>query len=714
MIFFLLKASLILAVLWLFYRLFLEKESFFAANRIYLLGSILMVFILPFISLPELVKEQGLLTRMLERSPAIIANEPAYFPVQEETVSNSPVDHSYKRNSEQIAPRRTHSWSLLDWTWAIYLFGVGVFVLRLGSQLFLILARIVACPDQVQSVGYTIINSPDIKEPCSFFRYLFINPEQYEYETYEQILSHEEIHIRKFHSLDLLVAEIMTIFLWFFPLSWLMRKEVEKNLEYQTDELLLRERIVERSLYQMNLLKVATYRKPLTITTNYNQSLLKKRIHKMSAKKSNSHSYWKYAFVAPVLFSLAVLLNKPVVSFAQMKKQSIADEFMGDDDYPQTEQSMEARITEDISIEEEVEIQTDLELEEEEVVDISSPVEKEIKLRNGLTKEDKAMIKAAKAGDLRRLRSLLASGAYIDANQYGIGTALIVAARAGELEVVKYLSNEGANLDIDSYGVGTAVIAACRSGQLTTLKYLISSGANLDVNSYGVGTALMVALKKGDRETARYLLAEGANPDVDSYGIGTPLIVAAKSSNWNNAKYLISRGADLNINSYGVGTALIASIRNGNWEMAEFLIREGADLNVDSYGIGTALIVAVKLKDFEGVRYLLSEGAEVDANSYGVGSALLIAASQGNRAIVRELLRAGAEVNASSYGVGTPLIAAVINGHIEVARLLLEEGADPYQSPHGLNHAVAYAHQSDNSEIKNLFKEYQKEYQREY
>ncbi|MBA4056726.1 MAG: hypothetical protein C0490_18575, partial [Marivirga sp.] len=64
----LLKASLIAGILLAFYKLFLEKESFFAVNRIYLIGCLVLTFLLPFVSLPKLVDDQGFISAIIERT----------------------------------------------------------------------------------------------------------------------------------------------------------------------------------------------------------------------------------------------------------------------------------------------------------------------------------------------------------------------------------------------------------------------------------------------------------------------------------------------------------------------------------------------------------------------------------------------------------------------------------------------------------------------
>jgi hypothetical protein len=156
-----------------------------------------------------------------------------------------------------------------------------------------------------------IVNLESKQAPCSFFNFIFICPEGYEYETYEQIIAHEKHHANAAHSLDLILAEIAVIILWFNPLIWLYKREIEKNLEYDTDFVLLHKEEVPKDQYQFNLLQIAVPNKPLSITTNYNQSLLKQRILMMNSKKSNLGSYWKYSFIAPLLLGTLLFLNKP-------------------------------------------------------------------------------------------------------------------------------------------------------------------------------------------------------------------------------------------------------------------------------------------------------------------------------------------------------------------------------------------------------------------
>ena len=62
----LIKASLVIIVLLAFYKIFLEKESFYSANRFYLLACLILACALPFVSLPKLMKHQGVVTELIE------------------------------------------------------------------------------------------------------------------------------------------------------------------------------------------------------------------------------------------------------------------------------------------------------------------------------------------------------------------------------------------------------------------------------------------------------------------------------------------------------------------------------------------------------------------------------------------------------------------------------------------------------------------------
>jgi hypothetical protein len=320
MILYLLNVSAIVACCLLFYKLLLHKETFYPLNRFVLLGCLLVAFILPLITVPE---------RLSFRQSEIIrlAEPPAVEKSSKGSVSGADLPQQVNPETPAAAAGSpfTHITfeQVMVWLIRAYWVGVGIFVISFLVQLFNLVSRIRGNPI-IEDGRYKIVEIKDDKAPCSFGSYIFINPEKYEWETYSQILLHEKIHIRQRHTLDIMIAELAMIFLWFNPFAWLYRKSIEDNLEFLTDNELLEHRKVEKNSYQMSLLKVSAPNFPLSVTTNYNQSLLKKRVLMMNAKKSNVHTTWKYLFLVPLLLTLMSFLNKPAARAGAVRDVSAA------------------------------------------------------------------------------------------------------------------------------------------------------------------------------------------------------------------------------------------------------------------------------------------------------------------------------------------------------------------------------------------------------
>jgi len=301
MIPYILYTALILAACLVFYKLLLQKETFFYLNRYILLACMIMAFILPLVPVPQ----QLSLRKTAVEKPVVIAKTPV---AKTETTKPQiqPVESTVVEQTKETFKIE----SVIQWLVYLYWFGVIVFALNFLMQVVILLYRAYS-QSVIQDGKFRIIEITDDKAPCSFGNNIFINPEKYEWETYNQILLHEKIHIEQKHTIDLLLAEMVLIFQWFNPFAWQWRKALEINLEFLTDDQMLQQDTVEKESYQFSLLKVAAPQFPLSLTTNYNQSLLKKRIIMMNSKKSNVHTTWKYFFLLPILVLFACLFNQP-------------------------------------------------------------------------------------------------------------------------------------------------------------------------------------------------------------------------------------------------------------------------------------------------------------------------------------------------------------------------------------------------------------------
>jgi len=530
MIVLLIKTSLIVIIVFGFYKALIEKESFFSTNRTYLVLGLLLTFAIPFVSLPKLINNQGFVSELIEPSVSQTSNlkDANTENKKDDLTANSIESTTAQTTTAEAVVINGSSRSLLDWLLIVYLFGVIVLTINLLAQIGNLVLKIIRSKDKIKDANATIIASANSKEPCSFFNYIFINPEQYELEIYEQIIAHEKIHVKKRHSLDLLLSEIAVILLWFNPFIWLFRKEVEKNIEYQTDHLIIDTKSAEKDSYQMNLLKIATFSKPLTITTNYNQSLIKQRILKMNSKKSNPHSYWKYAFTLPMFLALLLLLNKPYAAFGQQTQPTLNDTL----------------------------IETD-------IIDQGS-----------------ALNTAARKGHLDAVKLLLEKGADINAQTNGQGSAINAAARNGHVNMVKFLLEKGADINLQNNRQGSALNAAARKGHLDVVKFLLEKGADINLQNNGQGSALNAAARNGHVNMVKFLLEKGADINLQNSGQGSALNAAARKGHLDVVKFLLEKGADINLQNNRQGTALNAATRNGHLDTVKFLLEKGADTNL--------------------------------------------------------------------------------------------------------------------------------------
>jgi hypothetical protein len=339
MINYLLHVSLLLGLGFILYQVLLKKETFYSLNRVILFSYLVLAFILPGIHIPSnwsLKNEVTILTLQSNKEPIKITKqqqsslseintedggtitvrdkdksiESITIPGEEKIPASFPQNEASENDMVTTNPIIKGPPALIKWSIAlkwIYLVGLGIFFINFLVQFCVLMYYRFKYPT-LKDGKMTIVEMAGDKAPFSFLNMIYINPTKYDYDTYEQILAHEKIHITKWHSADIFLSELALIFQWFNPFAWYYRKAVEHNLEYLTDQEMLASG-ANAEVYQMNLLKVSVPDLPLALSTNYNQSFLKKRIQMMNAKKSSAQSTWKYLFILPLLIFSVALMN---------------------------------------------------------------------------------------------------------------------------------------------------------------------------------------------------------------------------------------------------------------------------------------------------------------------------------------------------------------------------------------------------------------------
>lgn len=122
--------------------------------------------------------------------------------------------------------------------------------------------------------------------PFSFFNQIYLHKNQHHPQEMKHILAHEHIHIRQKHTFDILLYQGIVTLCWFNPAAWLLQGDVKQNLEFLTDQTLLRTG-VNRKSYQMDLVRVNNQGLSLGATNQFNFHRLKQRILMMNKKRSS-------------------------------------------------------------------------------------------------------------------------------------------------------------------------------------------------------------------------------------------------------------------------------------------------------------------------------------------------------------------------------------------------------------------------------------------
>ena len=132
-------------------------------------------------------------------------------------------------------------------------------------------------------------------------------------------MAHEKAHANGLHSIDVLLTQLLCVVQWFNPLAWLYSKEVSKNLEYIADAS-VENLSGKKENYAYLLLKTSVneYALALALTSNFFNSMIKKRIKMLQKNKSSNAMYLKFALIAPLLIAFVFTFNTKVV--AQTKK----------------------------------------------------------------------------------------------------------------------------------------------------------------------------------------------------------------------------------------------------------------------------------------------------------------------------------------------------------------------------------------------------------
>ncbi|WP_081852517.1 M56 family metallopeptidase [Prevotella sp. 10(H)] len=296
-IIYLAKVSIALALFYGLYLLFLRKDTFLRLRRGFFLIALLFSLLFPAFTI-EIPATSD--------TPLYI---PAYWLPEAEAI-----EIVADADSESaLIDMRTIALGVL---FTISLICALKFIFQLLS-----IVRLRFANESEEKVNCRIIKVKDKKaSPFSFFGWIFINRDMDCAAKLDEIIAHEQVHVRQYHSIDVLLFEIFCICFWWNPFAWLLKKEMKLNLEYLADEGVLNSGYNTKE-YQYILLEVSSKNTGISLINNFNVSQLKKRISMMNKQKSSIISSLKYMLAVPL--GIVLLLGNAIQATTTLNDFSI-------------------------------------------------------------------------------------------------------------------------------------------------------------------------------------------------------------------------------------------------------------------------------------------------------------------------------------------------------------------------------------------------------
>lgn len=296
---YLIKVNVALLIFCAGYYAVLRHLTFYNLNRIYLVTAIIFSTLYPKINLSDFLNRHEAIAKPIQ---VVIVNwqEPV------KTITKTFLGRD-----------------VWFWLQAAFWAGVILFAVKLMTQL-LSLYRLHKRSEPARVQHYVIRVIRGNINPFSFWRSIYINPDNHAPHELGAILEHEHIHVSEWHTLDILLGEISAIFYWFNPGVWLMKRAIRENIEFITDNKILLKG-VDCKAYQYSLLNVNFGAQGNAIVNHFNISTIKKRIIMMNAKRSSNVNITRYLFLIPAVMCLLLIfsvskaeLNKAVKTSAHM------------------------------------------------------------------------------------------------------------------------------------------------------------------------------------------------------------------------------------------------------------------------------------------------------------------------------------------------------------------------------------------------------------
>lgn len=309
MIDFLIKSTICLFIFLGFYHLVLEREKMHLFNRFYLLGSIVISLVIPFVTF-----------EIIEIIPVTQSTELQII----DTIPSS--------SNETIIEEKINYLPII--LWSLYILISSILIIRFARNIWKLISKAISNP-KVKYKNAKLVLLDEKTLPHTFLNFIYINFEDYNNRNIEdELYTHELVHVNQKHTLDILFIEVLKVIFWFNPLFIFFKKAMQLNHEFLADEEIIKT-YNNVPFYQNLLLQKGIGTQTIYLTSNLNYLVTKKRLIMMTKSTSQTIAVLKKIAIIPILTGLVYFFCIEIV--AQEKISSGKSEIKKDNSSSKSE-----------------------------------------------------------------------------------------------------------------------------------------------------------------------------------------------------------------------------------------------------------------------------------------------------------------------------------------------------------------------------------------
>lgn len=252
------------------YHFAFKKLVTFQYNRIYFLISYALSFAIPYFAFDV-------------------------FPVYVEAIGQGQI--VARVPSELVEVVMEKQWGLLEILFLSYLTIALIFLFRLLKGMLIIVGQIYYSK-KYYNKEYIIVENSINDQTFTFFNFLF-QPSLKKIDN--EVAAHEMTHIKQWHTLDIIISELVKVVLWFNPIVYLMQKQIKLNHEYICDSFAAS--LSSPYKYAQYLSKSISNNNNFILASNFAYKL-KNRIIMLEKSIQNTNQKWRYYSLIPIIACL--------------------------------------------------------------------------------------------------------------------------------------------------------------------------------------------------------------------------------------------------------------------------------------------------------------------------------------------------------------------------------------------------------------------------